>query len=329
MGATIQNGKLITYEQTANGSITVAVSSGGSDTVTADRPGRILSGDFSSLPYLTIQAAADAIPKHLAGQQVTISVGSGTFASGTFSGIHDGTLYFQGTTSAATLTTGSASGTCGTGTSSTSFKKPAAAANWTVNDLRNRICKIVLNGTTYWRVISSNTIDTAIIQAISGLDNTATFAFVNVGTAVTKNSANECLIFTDCSCSIIIEAVQPNDTSVTNGIVVRRCNSVTAYGCNLSINAVSTFYGYRCNSVDVTDCSMSSAGTILLDQCQYGTAKQLVSNNGSALIRSALYAEIGLDAAGVAANAAKFVNCLYATGYRWMLQIHSRRFNWH
>jgi len=313
MAATILGGRNVATEQTATADIMLAVTAAGNDAATDGRRAKVLNGDKSATPYLTVQAAANAIPKHLAGKTATVALSGDVFATATFSNIHDGTLYIKGTVATATVTTGSASGTCGTGTSGTSFKKPTASANWTVNDLRNVICKIILSGTTYWRTITSNTVDTAVIETITSLDNTATFEFVNVGTTIGKNASSECLVFEDCSCNILIEAIKPSDTAVTYGIVARRCGRVQAYACDLNIDTVATFYAYRCESVDVTDSRLASAANILLDRCQYAVAIRLTGNNGSVQISHAIYAEIGLDALSVAANAAKFLGCLYAT----------------
>lgn len=204
------------------GDIFLRVASGGSDAATIARPARILSGDFTATPFLTIQAALDTVPKILRSNlQIKLDVGDWDGAIGAgFTGdlkrpiVTNGafpSIRFVGDWALATLTTGVNTGTAGTGTGGITIKKPAAAADWTVNNLRGKFVRIVsgagsptsVTATDYQQniaLIRSNTIDTITTYGqqalpatttLAAIDNTSVFEIVTPSASIhAMNDAN-------------------------------------------------------------------------------------------------------------------------------------------
>lgn len=90
-----------------------------------------------------------------------------------------------GTTSVATLATGSSSGTAGAATSATSLAKPTGAVNWTSNDLVGKFLKVTGGGgysadAPTLRPILSNTTSAAAVNEVVGMDSTTTFQVVEL-----------------------------------------------------------------------------------------------------------------------------------------------------
>lgn len=173
----------------------LAVSTTGSDSAASGRPSAVFGGDYTSKPYLTLAAALAALPRVLL-HQVFVTVGAGTFDGATVSGFSgggfDGTndigLRTVGTFANVTPTTGVATGTAGSGTTSTSMVKPTLAANWTASDLVGKLLYVTGGGgagSTYFpivRQILANTATTLTVDAITGLDSTSVFSIVTPST---------------------------------------------------------------------------------------------------------------------------------------------------
>lgn len=130
------------------GAVTLAVTTGGSDAPSVYRPARIVSGDYSAYPFLTLQAALDALPKIL-NHEVIIEIGVGTFAGAQVFGFNtagylatEGTakLRIQGTMGLATVATGINTGTA---TSATANTVVDTTQSWTVDDLAGKWVEII------------------------------------------------------------------------------------------------------------------------------------------------------------------------------------------
>jgi hypothetical protein len=175
------------------GAITVAVTSGGSDTATNARPDKLLAGDYSSAPFATIAAALAAIPKGLR-HDVTITVGAGTFAGFSAHGfVGKGRLRMAGARALATVTTGVNTGLAGAGTTTTTMNKPGAAANWTADNLRGKFLVITAGAAASGdanfptvRPIKSNTTTSLTFDPILDLEAGDTFEICDVATILTN-----------------------------------------------------------------------------------------------------------------------------------------------
>lgn len=302
----------ITDLQDATGDITVSVTTGGNDAASAARRPRELAGDFSSLPFASPQAAFDFLPKNTAGRRLRVSVGAGTFPRPVVRGFTGGgTLELDCATTPATLASGSASGSAGTGTSSTSLVKPNAAANWTANDLRGRLVKITVAGVVHWRVILSNTTNAASVRALDGLVAGVAFEIVAAGSFFSKDgTTNDGIVFEDCSCRIVVTAPAPTGTGVADGIRFERCvGGVTARGLTLAIDAVNTMRARNCYAIDFTDSSLSGAANATLEDCVVANADRLFADNGSVELVGCGRSTVGLSARAVVANALKITDC--------------------
>jgi hypothetical protein len=129
----------------SQGDITLAVSTTGSDTPSVDRPAHIVSGDYTAYPFLTIQAAIDALPaidrySSASIDGVYINVGAGNFAGFMVNGFNFANmLRITGTRQTSTPATGPSSGTAtGGGTRLLTL----TGAGWTVDDLVGRYLNI-------------------------------------------------------------------------------------------------------------------------------------------------------------------------------------------
>jgi hypothetical protein len=129
----------------SQGDITLAVSTTGSDTPSVNRPSRIVSGDYTAYPFLTIQAAIDALPainrySSASVDGVYINVGAGNFAGFMVNGFNFANmLRITGTRQTSTPATGLSSGTAtGGGTRLLTL----TGAGWTADDLVGRYLNI-------------------------------------------------------------------------------------------------------------------------------------------------------------------------------------------
>jgi hypothetical protein len=141
------------------GALTLAVNaSTGSDTPTETRPAVLLSGDYSSEPFATIQAAINSVPLN-AIHTITIDVAAGNYAGIDVRGRNlAGSMYINGTQGTATPATGPASGTA---TSGTNRSLTLTAAGWTTGDLEGKFIEITSGqGAGQHLIIADNDTDT-------------------------------------------------------------------------------------------------------------------------------------------------------------------------
>lgn len=168
------------------GDITLAVTSTGSDSDTR-RPDTITTGDYSAYPFATIQAAVDATPGMIC-HDTEIDVGTGTFAGALVSKQGCAAspenypwIRIYGTRAAATLASGSVSGTATSGGTST---LTLTGASWTVDDLQGRILYVTAGTGAGEYVIATNTTDTITIPAVATFDGTSVFQLEDLDTVV-------------------------------------------------------------------------------------------------------------------------------------------------
>lgn len=142
----------------SRGQIDLAVNGGtGSDTPTASRPGRLVSGDYQSEPFATIQAAIDALPP-VCPDIVNIYVAAGNYAGFQARGVNAYSIAVRGTQAQVTPTTGSATGTA---TSGTAKSLTLTGATWTADDFQGKFVEITAGtGAGQWFIIATNTADT-------------------------------------------------------------------------------------------------------------------------------------------------------------------------
>ena len=306
------------------GEVTIAVTSSGTD-----RSEVISSGDNTASPFLTVQSAIDALPSILK-HDVTIRIGSGTFAGFSAEGFQGGgALRIAGSFSAATLTTGVTSGTGGAGTTSTVLAKPAAAANWTASDMRGKYLRITSGGGASGdsdfptvRPIKSNTTTAITVDEIDGMDNTSVFDIVNVATVISEKSAavldtlTVCAAFVRLGCRLKTIALSPSDATALYGIL--------SYGCAEVDHAASTLTPTGYSGLSAINCTYSSVhdlySTTLVEVQHCDRADYLncvqgngTSNAGSVDLNAVRSAVAIVSAAYCSSNAVRVRHCTNVT----------------
>lgn len=155
------------FAHATRGPITLSVNGGtGSDSPTGTRPLYILSGDHSSEPFETIQAALDSLPRILI-HAVVINIAAGTYVGFVANGftdtggiptLGDTNLQIKGVRGLMTLTTGSNQAT---GTSGTDRSVTVSGATWTVDELVGAYVEVTSGaGSGQILVVAKNTADT-------------------------------------------------------------------------------------------------------------------------------------------------------------------------
>lgn len=322
------------FPTTATGAVTLAVSVTGSD-VSVNRPTTIVSGDYSAFPFATISGAISSLPKNLGNFNHKITNQSGTFTGFMVdSFVGSGSLYLLGTTALSTVTTGVNTGTAGSGTTSTAVKKPAAAANWTVSDLRGKTllitggggfyadtaANISTNGGPCQRVIKDNTIDTISIDALTGLDNTTTFQIIDPVTFVTQasqtyGSGTFCIGLASNSCRIIMRGFKPSSASALYGIFGQSNVNSEVYGCNLVATGFAGTGFYDSGNLTFKN-NYLSGGSQSYAELLGGTrvtCSQNIEDNSRIEISNYLYVNGNIDAKACSGNAVKLMNSHYVS----------------
>lgn len=260
-GSLVKGSSTSTDLQWTKSAITLAVSSGGSDTATATRPNKILGGDYSAIPFATPQAALDAIPKGL-NHDVIVRIGAGTFTGFVAHG-HTGPakLRIPGSKALATITSGVTSGTAGAGTSTTSMNKPAAAANWTVDDLRGKFLVITSGGGASGdsdfptiRAIKDNTTTGISVDAITGMDDTSVFQIVDIATILTDAPTTPYGVsvragFVQNLAKVETTLLKVAEDGGTHGIFIWNSTSTTLDGIDMSATSGYAGSAYSCDEI--------------------------------------------------------------------------------
>ena len=217
---------------------------------------------------------------------------NGVFTSGTalatdtfadFAG--PGKLLFVGTTTLATLATGSNSGTAGAGTTTTSVVKPTGADDWTTNNCRNLALKLTGGGGAgddpthrpVFRNITSNTTTTLSVEAVAGMDETTTFQIVN-----RADVPDDILDISGCAAPIEIRGLLFDTAAQVNLLSVSECFKVTVDGCDFADNA--TDYSCRiqdCEYVTFSNNTIRADASVLITGCRTVTNPNTWMNAGA------------------------------------------------
>ncbi len=182
-----------------SGVVSLAVSVTGTDDAIAQRPVVIASGDYSSLPYRTIQQAIDALPKNISST-VTISVGPGNFTGFTLEGLAGKAVYIYGSWAVPVISSGTTSGTAGAGTGGTVINKPTGASNWPNDGSLEGLFVRITGGGGFTGsdaflentalITSHNTTQLVLSASLYGTDATTQFQIVVPGTILDTPSPN-------------------------------------------------------------------------------------------------------------------------------------------
>ena len=320
---------------TAAGAITVSVSTGGSDVASTNRPTRLTTGDYSAYPFATVNAALQALPKNLGLFYHRINIGAGTFTNGfTVQGfVGGGTLDIVGTLSTSSLTSGSNSGTAGSGTSATAVTKPTAAANWTVNNLRGKLFVPASGGGYYadteqniavysgpcLRRIKANTINTATIDTLNGVDSTTVFTIADPATTIGLSTDAYNADLTYCvgvfsnSIRVLIRNIKAEHADAFYGVLAHSNNVLELHASSLT--DTPSFYGAGCYSTE--DLTIANCYVTGLLELSNGGTVNAVHNvvDGDGRIETYKYKEavFGLDADGCSGTALSISNCVSVT----------------
>jgi hypothetical protein len=241
--------------QTSQGDIILAVSTAGSDTSSVNRPPKITKGDFSTYPFLTIQAAINALPKRITNNYgVRISVGPGSFAGFVVEGFtcgsrltfggYPGPFGIQGSRATASPATGPATGTA---TSASSTWLTMTGAGWTTDDLMGRAIRITAgSGAGVIGLIATNTSDTIRFAGQIGatLDGTSQFVIEDLTTIINSVATGKTAAVTVTGCvgdTIRLYDLKTTNTTGLYGFRLSYSNGVTCTRC-LASGAVN--YGF-------------------------------------------------------------------------------------
>lgn len=319
----------------ATGPITLAVTTGGSDTPSPDREAFLLIGDYSAFPFATVDAALAALPRNLSKFYHKVNIGAGTFAGFTVQGFQgSGTLDVKGTLAAASPTTGAQSGTAGSGTSSTAIKKPTAAANWTVGELRGKTVRITGGGGYYadtqalvasnlgpcLRRIKDNTIDTLSIDALTGLDSTTTFEIMDAATIVTacgdlyQDTLSYCAGVISNANRTLLRDIKAADVSALFGVLAQVNKFLEMYNLDVPVSLFCGIGAYDTDNLTLSDSWLhgGSAAHADLYSGDRLSARRLVVDNARLQASYFTRAALSSDAKSCTGNALKVTSVDYA-----------------
>jgi len=189
-GATswVVNSDQLLLQQVTTGSLSLKVETTGSDAPTATRPARLVEGNYTSEPFLTVQAAIDALPIHLRPEDnVSISIGAGTFDAPVELKNRNGQISISGSVGI------SSQGTATSGTYSTLTK---TGAGWTTNEWRGKGVRITSGpGSGSFLVVVGNTTDTLTVAGrFSAIPTSSSvFSFYFSTTTILNSAFGTCL----------------------------------------------------------------------------------------------------------------------------------------
>lgn len=269
---------------TTTGDITISVDSAGLDS-RDDRPIALSSGDWSAMPFLTIQTALDSLPK-IVKHRIIVNIGAGSFAGFTLDGFMSssvfdrttrvpkrGSIIIRGATpSLSTLASGVNTGLASAGLAginsnsitSQSLVKAVADATWTANDLQFRWLRIIAGPG------SDGTIETSLAAADQGFaDQTVLIPIVANGTTYVNalgipaapTSATQYQI---CDLTTTINAPAATYYDVKEIVTTPPAVLVQSNNCDI------TFYGIKFNytsgpQVVVSNCK----GHVRMNACEF------------------------------------------------------------
>lgn len=225
----------------------------------------------------TFQSTVDALPLRL-DEDAFIYLPAGNVVGAELSGFTGaGALNIVGTTSLATVTTGSNSGTAGVGTSSTSLVKPTGANNWTSSDLANKFLKLTGGGGTgdeptrypVLRPILANTTTSATVESVPGMDSTTTFQIVDLAAALVETADEPTsLVVRDNIATVVLRGLNFADTGLDTLVDAYRNQNVVVDGCkfNTTANEVALKLS-KCTNVTLSNCLFASSADALIERC--------------------------------------------------------------
>jgi hypothetical protein len=292
------------------GNVTLTVTTGGSDTPTLSRPARLLSGDYSAAPFLTIQAAIDSLPLGF-HHTVKIDIGAGNFVGATVRGKHGRELIIKGTIALASLTTGVNAGTAGAGTTGTALKKPGAAANWTSGEIRGKRAFVLLTGGAGFVAndygknfipILDNTVDTLVLPPENAaLDSSTTFQIVVMDTKLvtmataTQPFTGKSYMMGIFNCTADVHSVAIGYEHVAADYNILTQNTMNAYfrGCHIKAGTSKMYSG----NAAMDCCVVSNAAIIKPTVERFSFLRNALSVASLWTYRSQIVdAEVDLDA---------------------------------
>lgn len=266
----------------------IGVTTAGSDTPTATRPGRLFGGDYSASPFLTLQSAINSISKNRQHRAV-VTLGTGTFVGAQLAAFSGGigidplntgvdllvkdALVIKATQTLATLTTGDNSGTAGPGTSTQVIQKPTISANYTASNLAGRFFVIVSGGgastdsdiPNIFPIISNTTTSFTLSRPAPGVDSTTVFQITNSGSTLTSRSPGQslaCLDIVGCDTPIRIVGVKFDDaTNAFWASLVRLSRKVTFYACDITAAIDTGISAAMSGWVELDNCIIRHAGS--------------------------------------------------------------------
>lgn len=314
----------ITAWNSSEGAIVVAVSSGGSDADTVGRPPKILSGDYSSLPFATPQAALDALPKVL-NHDIIVRIGAGAFAGVVAHGfVGKGRLRIAGTKTIATLPQGATSGTAGAGTTTTTMNKPGAAANWNV-DLRGRFLVITGGGGASGdsdfptvRPIKSSTTTSLTVDPIPGMDATSQFQIVDVTTILnaapgTVQGISMRYGVLWCQASVETTFLKLHETvGGAYGALFWNTQSATMSGCDLAASSGTAASAISCTEVFVDNVLLDGTFSPFVVQ-RLSMQNAVIQSNGGLSAQHISRGTIVADSYGTLGTAIKVQDSVMVT----------------
>lgn len=304
--------------------------SGGDDEPTADRPPVLVNDDYSASPFATFVAAFNAIPAN--SKRTVLNVAGGAYSGSILTGKHGQEIIVKGALPTATIQTGSTSGTAGAGTTGTALKKPTAAANWTVDDLRSRRVLVKLTGGGGYDAagdvygknllpVLDNTTDTIVLPPENGaIDSSTTFTLVT-GSVIVSGSADRNMPFTgdqlimgvlNCFAEVHFVGIQFEVGETDFNVFTRNNNNVHFRGCvfkggvsffdkgsAISVNACYLYNeALMCATVDRFECMHTVANSASLWTNKTNVVNMLVDidvdngSNNALVIERALSAEV-------------------------------------
>lgn len=280
----------------------VHVSGAGSDTPTQARPSQLFTGDFTATPFLTLQAATDALAKDRRHRGV-VSIAGATFVGASIVGftgntglnlydqsdsyLVDDALIIKGTYALQTLTTGNNSGTVGAGTTTQVIQKPAASANYTTNNLAGAFFLITGGGgvsldpdvPAVYPIKSNTTTNFTLTRPAAGVDGTTTFQIVYPATKLTKSAIDGCLNLMGCTVPIKIIGIDFDDSLSTWAAMSRLSTKVTLLGCKIEDVGSYGLYAKSSNWVELDNCivKLTPDGGFQASDCTYGFVRGVLS----------------------------------------------------
>ena len=291
------------------GAVTLTVNAATGDDSDPARPTIITAGNYSANPFETVQAALDAVPRVLGGR-LKVLVAAGEYAGFLAQGfVGKGDLEFIGAFVAATLTTGVASGTAGSGTTSTQMNKPAAVANWTSADLRGHLLVITAGGgasetdVPTVRAIKSNTTTALIVDTLPGMDDTSVFEIVDPGVVVESTASPPiagmvmCASFIGNEAVVSVVGIKPDQLGADYGIYSERNRRIEFHGWAAAQDAsVAIVYSQDDHVVKMNDAALSGGANVLLVGATTADASHLTADDGALALDQCANVSAQLDA---------------------------------